>query len=176
MQKLDPKAVWLFFISFVFRAIVPAIILTIWISAGVGNLFRNTSTDNISVTIIGMVPVVIVAYLILLFVWAKLTYRFYKYELTDIGFKKESGVIYKKYVTIPYDRIQNVDIYRGIWARILGLSDLHIQTAGMSAVMGKYGAVGVSAEGRLPGLSKEVAEQLRDELIKRTRKNISQGV
>lgn len=106
--------------------------------------------------------------LILAFIWSKLTYRFYRYELTEAGFRKELGVIYKKYVTIPYDRIQNVDIYRGILARMLGLSDLNIQTAGAS------GAIG--AEGRLPGLSREVAEQVRDELIKRARQSKGQGV
>ncbi|MEK7117403.1 MAG: PH domain-containing protein, partial [Patescibacteria group bacterium] len=107
------------------------------------------------------------------YIWARLTYNYYRYELTETGFRKEKGVIYKKYVTIPYDRIQNVDIYRGILARILGLSDLNIQTAGASAVVGQYGAFDVGAEGRLPALSKEVAEQLRDEVIARAQKSRS---
>src|SRR3989338_1088040 len=97
--------------------------------------------------------------LVFAYIWAKLSYQNYKYELTDNGFKKELGVIRKKYVTIPYDRIQNVDIDRGIIARILGLSDIKIQTAGMSGMMG--------AEGRLPGLSVQDAEIVRDDLIKR---------
>jgi len=120
--------------------------------------------------------IIIPAFLVLCFVWAKLTYHFYRYELTDAGFRKELGVIYKKYVTIPYDRIQNVDIYRGILARILGLSDLNIQTAGMSATVGRYGVSGGGSEGRLPALSLEVAEQLRDELIQRARQSKNQGL
>jgi len=71
--------------------------------------------------------------LIIFWIWAKLAYHFYRYELREDGFRKELGVIWKKYITIPYDRIQNVDIYRGVIAPILGLSDLNIQTAGMSA-------------------------------------------
>ena len=90
-------------------------------------------------------------------------------EFEDV-FKKESGVIWKKYVSIPYERIQNVDIYRGVFARILGLSDLHIQTAGASVVSyGRGGLAGVGAEGRLPGIGKDVAEKLRDGLIKRAK-------
>ena len=85
-------------------------------------------------------------------------------------------MIYKKYVTIPYDRIQNVDIHRGILARLLGLSDLNIQTAGFSATVGRYGVGGASAEGRLPGTSREVSEQLRDELIQRSRQSKNQGL
>ena len=79
-------------------------------------------------------------------------------------------------MTIPYDRIQNVDIYRGILARLLGLSDLNIQTAGMSAIINRYGVSGGGAEGRLPALSREVAEQLRDELIQRARQSKNQGL
>ncbi len=102
------------------------------------------------------------------FLWAKLSYHYYKYELTDSGFRKERGVITKKYTTIPYDRIQNVDIYRGILSRILGLSTLQIQTAGT-------GAVG-TAEGTLPGLSIEIAEELREDLIKYTQRSKNQGI
>lgn len=117
----------------------------------------------------------VVITIIVSFFWAHLSYRFYRYELTENGFKKESGVIWKKYVTIPYDRIQNVDIHRGVIARILGLSDLQVQTAGFSAHPSRFGSYGMGAEGRLPGLSKNVAEQLRDELVKRARTK-NQGI
>ena len=56
---------------------------------------------------------------------------------------------------------------------MLGLSDLQIQTAGMSSVAGSYGA---GSEGRLPGVTREEAERLRDELIKRARGSKNQGV
>jgi uncharacterized membrane protein YdbT with pleckstrin-like domain len=116
-----------------------------------------------------IVFLVFLCLIIFMFIWSKLTYRFYRYELTENGFRKELGVIYKKYVTIPYDRIQNVDIYRGILARILGLSDLNIQTAGASMQVPR-------GEGRLPGLSREEAEKLRDELINRAKNSKNQGL
>src|SRR3989338_5985470 len=155
MQQLNPKAVWLFFIGFVLHWFFFFIFLSIW---GIG-LLRGEA----SFSFLKWLWILVQVFLVLCFIWAKLTYSFYRYELTENGFRKELGVIYKKYITIPYDRIQNVDIYRGILARLLGLSDLNIQTAGMS------GAIG--AEGRLPALSREVAEQLRDELIQRARQS-----
>ena len=177
MKQLDPKAVWLFFISFVLRSFIPIIFLSVWGSAFLGN-FSNSlvRASEFSFTFLNWLWIIIPAFLVLCFVWAKLTYHFYRYELTDAGFRKELGVIYKKYVTIPYDRIQNVDIYRGILARILGLSDLNIQTAGMSATVGRYGVSGGGSEGRLPALSLEVAERLRDELIQRARQSKNQGL
>ena len=177
MKQLDPKAVWLFFISFVLRSFIPIIILSIWGSAFLGDFSENFYDDSeFSFAFLNWLWIIIPSFLVLCFVWAKLTYHFYRYELTDAGFRKELGVIYKKYVTIPYDRIQNVDIYRGILARILGLSDLNIQTAGMSATVGRYGISGAGSEGRLPALSLEVAEQLRDELIQRARQVKNQGL
>ncbi|OGN06129.1 MAG: hypothetical protein A2669_02690 [Candidatus Yanofskybacteria bacterium RIFCSPHIGHO2_01_FULL_48_25b] len=174
MQQLNPKAVWLFFISFVLRSLFPIMILSIWGLALLGDVGESpNSGSEFSFGFLNWLWVIIPALLALCFVWAKLTYHYYRYELTDAGFRKELGVIYKKYVTIPYDRIQNVDIYRGILARILGLSDLNIQTAGMSAIAGRYGG---GSEGRLPALSREVAEQLRDELIQRARQARNQGL
>ncbi|MEK9151390.1 MAG: PH domain-containing protein [Patescibacteria group bacterium] len=177
MKQLDPKAVWLFFIGFVLRWFLPLIIFSTYIVivSGFSDVVEIAG-DGISLSFLQWLWVIIPACLVFCFVWAKLTYHFYRYELTDAGFRKELGVIYKQYVTIPYDRIQNVDIYRGIVARILGLSDLNIQTAGASAVVTRYGAMGVGSEGRLPGLSREVAEQLRDELIQRARQSKNQGL
>jgi len=180
MKQLDPKAIWLFFISFVFRLFIPVLFLSVWGFASLGSFEENVNADSevslAFLTFLNWLWIVIPVFLALCFVWAKLTYHFYRYELKDIGFRKESGVIIKKYVTIPYDRIQNVDISRGILARLLGLSDLHIQTAGASATVSRYGVMGGGAEGRLPGVSVEVAEQLRDELVQRARSPRGQGL
>ncbi|MDO8579479.1 MAG: PH domain-containing protein [bacterium] len=177
MKQLDPKAVWLLFFGTVLRWFIIVIFLSIWggtFFIGDSKIFG--SEGEFSYGSLNWLVIIIPAFLILCFIWAKLTYHFYRYELINSGFRKEQGVIYKKYVTIPYDRIQNVDIYRGILARILGLSDLNIQTAGASAVVGRNGAIGIGAEGRLVGVSREVAEQLRDELIERAHKSKNQGL
>jgi hypothetical protein len=64
---------------------------------------------------------------------------------------------------------------------LIVISDLNIQTAGTSAIAPHRGLISAlimvsDAEGRLPGVSKEVAEQLRDELIERARKSKNQGL
>ncbi|MEK7136386.1 MAG: PH domain-containing protein [Patescibacteria group bacterium] len=177
MKQLNPKAVWLFFIGFILRWSIILIIVGFWLFSLIIGL--TNENGELSLLALNWLWLIIPAFFLLFlffWVWAKFTYHFYKYELIETGFRKESGVIYKKYVTIPYDRIQNVDIYRGIWARILGLSDLHIQTAGASATVGRYGLMGAGAEGRLPGLSYDVAEELRDEVIERARRSKNQGL
>jgi len=174
MQKLDQKAIWLFFFNFVIKGFFFLIFLILF---GI-SFFIKADQNGIGIFVLpSWWWAIVFIYLSICYIWAELSYRFYKYELTETGFRKESGILYKRYVTIPYERIQNIDINRGIIAQLLGLSSLNIQTAGSSAVMGKNGFMsGVGAEGQLPGLSKEIANQVRDELIKRTRKTNNQGL
>ena len=142
MKQLDPKAVWLFFIGSLIAWFFVFFFLSLFLLPGLAAIIqvRNNFPNDLTLswaaikTWLGLAVIVWIAFS---YLWARLTYHFYRYELTDNGFRKESGVIWKKYVSIPYERIQNVDIYRGIWARILGLSDLQIQTAGMSAMVGR---------------------------------------
>ncbi len=172
MKQLHPRAVWLFFISSLFRWFFIFLFLGVWLIGVLSDFGKDIGIMGY----IGWLLIIAFILIVLLYIWAKLSYHFYRYELTENGFRKELGVITKKYVTIPYDRIQNVDIYRGILARILGLSDLNIQTAGASAQVSRSGVFGANAEGRLPAISFEDAEQLRDELIRRAKQSKNQGL
>lgn len=101
----------------------------------------------------------IILVLILTEVYVKMAYNRWFYEFNDQGFKSECGVIFKRYSNVPYERIQNVSVTRGIIARMLGFSSVQIQTAGYS------GAVG--AEGRIPAVDFKHAEEIRDFLMKK---------
>jgi membrane protein YdbS with pleckstrin-like domain len=86
-------------------------------------------------------------------IFARMSYNRWFYDFTGEGLRIERGIIWKRYSNIPYERIQNVDIHRGIIARMLGFSSLMIQTAGYSAR--------ARAEGNLPALDVVKAEDLR---------------
>jgi len=163
MQKLDPKVVWAFFLRFFFSWLITFG----FIFFGLANFLASA---GIGLGYLWLLVLVFIVLIVFSWIWAKLSYHFWKYQLDEDAFKKEQGVIWKKYVSIPYERIQNVDIHRGIIARILGLSDLNIQTAGASATFHGRGRMsGIGAEGYLPCLDKNIAEQLREELVKRAK-------
>jgi membrane protein YdbS with pleckstrin-like domain len=86
-------------------------------------------------------------------IYVQLAYANWKYEFTEEGLKKERGIIFKKYSSVPYVRIQNVDIHRGIFARAFGFSTLMLHTAGYSGVP--------NAEGNLPAVETHRAEEIR---------------
>lgn len=75
----------------------------------------------------------------------------YQLRADDLLFRR--GLLFQRFVSVPYGRMQLVDINRGPLARALGLSDLHFVTAAASS--------GVA----IPGLTVEDAEKLRDHLV-----------
>lgn len=69
----------------------------------------------------------------------------------DLLFRR--GILYQRFVAVPYGRMQLVDINRGPLSRMLGLSELKFVTAAAST--------GVT----IPGLRETDAEDLRDQLV-----------
>lgn len=75
------------------------------------------------------------------------------YQLREDDLLFRRGLLFQRFVAVPYGRMQLVDITRGPVARALGLSDLHFVTAAASS-----GVV-------IPGLLVADAEDLRDKLV-----------
>lgn len=175
MEKLHPKAVYLFWIKSLIRWPILLIFLGIIFGWAIPNIIKVKQVISgeeaevitpVSFLSLPWIIALIIFWLVGTYIWARLQYYFFGYEFASDDFKIEKGVILKKYVSIPYERIQNVDIHRGVIARFLGLSDLRIQTAGYSGQVG--------TEGHLPGLSARGAEDMRKELIRKAKG--SQGI
>lgn len=158
MQKLHPKAVWVFFFRFL---TVGAGVLIFALFMIINAALYQTLQKKVEMggTFLWWFIPIFILYILFCYIWARLTYRFWSYQFTEDALKIEKGVIWKKYISIPYKKIQNVDIYRGVLDRIFGLSDIHIQTAGYSGYR--------LTEGRIPGLLPQDAEIMREDLIKR---------
>lgn len=144
----------------------------------------------------GLIPLLIFLGIIVIgqAVWSELVYRNIIYVLESHKFHMISGVIRKYERSIPFDTIQNVKLERSILERMLGLSKIEIETAGTSViadplrplrsdsplrpVLRILGArqYRVRPEMYLSGLSMKRAEELRNELILRSREMVSQGL
>ncbi|MCU1571189.1 MAG: hypothetical protein JWR33_1930 [Naasia sp.] len=79
--------------------------------------------------------------------------RAYGYQLRDDDLLFRRGLLLQRFVSVPYGRMQLIDINRGPLARALHLSELKFVTAAA--------ATGVT----IPGLPEEEAERLRDSLV-----------
>ncbi|MEC7242051.1 MAG: PH domain-containing protein [Myxococcota bacterium] len=83
----------------------------------------------------------------------KLSYDRFRYAVRENDFYVERGVLLKRRTAIPLSRIQHVDTHQGPLEQLMRLSQLHVFTAS-----------GMSSDGCLPGLSREMADDLRDRL------------
>ncbi|CAN5248392.1 PH domain-containing protein [soil metagenome] len=75
------------------------------------------------------------------------------YQLRDDDLLFRRGLMFQRFVAVPYGRMQLVDINRGPLDRAVGLSELKFVTAAASS--------GVT----IPGLPEADAEELRDRLV-----------
>jgi membrane protein YdbS with pleckstrin-like domain len=75
----------------------------------------------------------------------------YQLRADDLLFRR--GLLFQRFVSVPYGRMQLIDITRGPVSRALGLSDLHFVTAAASSSVS------------IPGLPVADAEELRDQLV-----------
>jgi uncharacterized membrane protein YdbT with pleckstrin-like domain len=124
--------------------------------------------------LVGLVfePLIFTAALILygitLYVTSALAYNHFFYGINELGFQKEYGIIHQQRVSIPYDKIQNVNINRSLIDRMLGLARLNIETAGTASVDDRYVVGGSSskAEAHLPGVTLEQAKKIHDLVVR----------
>ena len=75
------------------------------------------------------------------------------FALRDDDLLYRRGLLFQRFVAVPYGRMQLVDINRGPLARALGLSELKFVTAAAAS--------GVT----IPGIPERDAEELRDRLV-----------
>lgn len=175
MEQLHPGAKWLFRLGGYVGSIFVMVFLS-WIMipvvSVVGGLIFGVGSIGWIVLIGFFVYIILI--IVIAEIYAKMAYARWFYEFTPTNLKIEKGIIWKKYSNIPYERVQNVDIHRGVLARMLGFSTVAIQTAGFSYSPRGHGG---GAEGSIPAVSPEKAEKIRDFLMKKiTRKSDGQGL
>ena len=91
------------------------------------NLRENVPGHPGILLLVIAVPLTIVALFIiyLYFAWRATSW---KITATDVQYRR--GIFFKKHRKIPLDRVQSVDVYRPLAARIFGLGALRVESAG----------------------------------------------
>jgi len=93
-----------------------------------------------------------VALFLLLALGLVLYWRKFEYRVGESEIRIDSGIFSRTHRSIPFDRVQDVDISQGPVARLLGLAKVKFETGGS----------GGSDEGVLQAITLERAQQLRE--------------
>jgi len=166
MNKLPSEAKWSFrigaYLSIIFITFFLSMFFLPLLFATFPQLWQNLNKNSIALIIISYIVLMI----ILGEIYSRMSYKRWFYEFDKNELRLERGIIWKRHSNIPYARIQNVDIRRGIIARIFGFSTVMIQTAGYSARP--------QAEGYIPAVKINEAEKIRKFLISKITKSRTQ--
>jgi len=100
-----------------------------------------------------LLPAVVFVIVILVIAFVPRRVRAIGFQLRDDDLLFRRGLLFQRFVPVPYGRMQLIDITRGPVSRIVGLSDLHFVTAAASSSVA------------IPGLPLADAEELRDQLV-----------
>lgn len=135
--------------------------------------WRQETTSKFNIPkVTGIAVVILLAFLGFTFLKAYLYYNYYRYQIGENSIRVKKGVFSLHEAEVPYDRIQNIDIFRGILHRILGLSSIYIQTAGYSetteSTLERH--PGFVSEASIDGITKQEAERIRQELLNKKSK------
>jgi putative membrane protein len=96
----------------------------------------------------------------LFILFAVLSFRVYRFRLTDTNIEIRSGVISKKHLNLPFERVQNVKIEQPIYYRLSGHACLQLDTAGSA-----------KNEAKIIALRLNFAEQLKSKILHQAKQN-----
>ena len=85
-------------------------------------------------------PSILVAFA-LLTLFAFVSFRVYRYRLTADNIEIRSGIFSKKYLNLPFSRVQNVKIEQPLYYRLTGHACLQLDTAGSAINEAKLVAI-----------------------------------
>jgi uncharacterized protein len=100
--------------------------------------------------------------MILVLIWIPAAFRALEYEIDEDGIKMSAGVVWKKYVTVPYSKITNVDITRGPLQRYYKIGTIHVQTAGAAGKQGEKAELKLAGIRELEKIRSVIIENIRD--------------
>lgn len=124
-------------------------------AGGYAALGYLAATGSLRTAFYGAVGLLLVMAVGLFLYWRRFEYRVGAHEI-----RIDSGIVSRTHRSIPFDRVQDVDITQGPLARLLGIARVKLETGA--------GSAGGAEEGVLPAIALARAEALREHV--RTRR------
>lgn len=145
-RTLHPNMRWIW----ILRGVIITTVLTA-VAIGVAAVVSMEFDD------IGVVwwPAALIAIIgmTLSWIWAGTAWRRWRWDVTGVALTLHHGVMTRRVTALPFFRIQHIDAHQGPLDRLMGMSQLQVHTASISA--------------QLPGIDADEATALRKELLDR---------
>jgi hypothetical protein len=99
--------------------------------------------------------------MLLTLIWIPAFYATLQYVINGDGIRGNSGVFWKKYITIPFTKVTNLDITQGPLQRIFDIGTIHIQTAGASGQQTAKAELSLLGIRNLEEVKESIMEKIR---------------
>lgn len=156
-MKLNPdvKYVWIIYSlrSSLFLSIIILIMDITFLNDFFNLIIQDNTNLNISIPIVVLplliFSILVIYNLIVIFVG----YNFWEFEIKENEIELQKGIFTKIKTTVPFNRIQHIDLRQNIIERFFELASIFIYTAGTKG-----------SDLYIPGLPKYYSEYLRENL------------
>ena len=130
------------------RIIISIVFLIICLAIVILQLFKSIELLHIGIILIN----VLVLY-ILIYLYQGAAYKYFSYAMNEHGLYINRGVLWRRKIVVPRNRVQHTDVNQGPIERKYDLAELIVHTAGTR-----------NASVKLPGILHKDAEKLRESL------------
>lgn len=127
--------------------------LLLWGIPTVGAIITSFFTKEERIAILGTALIFLVILAVMLAVTGKI-YEFMGYAIRENDICMRRGLFFKKYVVVPFNRIQHITVEQGPLARAFGLASLKV-----------YSAAGNDNDFVLNGITKERADEMKQFIL-----------
>lgn len=156
-MKLNPdvKYVWIIYSlrSSLFLFIILLILDIVFLNEFINDIIQNNLNSSINIPII-IFPLLIFTFLVIYnLIVIFVGYNFWEFEIKENEIELQRGIFTKIKTTVPFNRIQHIDLRQNIIERFFELASIFIYTAGTKG-----------SDLYIPGLPKYYSEYLRENL------------
>ncbi len=124
------------------------------VSQQLDTLFGAGSSDDPTRGHLGWAALVVAGVLLVIVAGSWLSWRFSRYRVGETLIELRTGFVFRQHRQVRFDRIQAVDVGRPLLARLTGLSEVVVQSAG-----------GRNSQLKLSFLAYSRAQQVREQLM-----------
>jgi uncharacterized protein len=150
-QSLDPRMRTLWAL----QGAIATVVLALAVAVAVVALFAADAGAAAWIGAVLGVAAVVGGAVLFVWVWPAYAYRYFRFEVTELGLYVARGWLWRRWQVVPHARVQTVDTRSGPLLRAFGLVAVLVTTA----------AAGGGTH--IPGLSRADADALVEELARR---------
>ncbi len=114
-----------------------------------------------NVAVFGLLLMIWLLVMVLVLLWIPAYYNSISYAIEDDAVRGQAGVFWKKYVTVPYTKITNIDIRQGPLERAFHIGTINLQTAGAGGSQGSRAELRLMGIHQLEAVKETIRERIR---------------